>query len=245
MSEVTAKSLTPEQIQVKLIQKLEPSGWAEFLRGFLRSGDFIKLLEFLIQENHEGRRFTPALKQLFRAFELCPLSTTKVVVIGQDPYPQPLVADGIAFSCGNTQRAEASLRYMLKAIDKSVPEEDRMGVDFPEKCDLSRWSSQGVLLLNSALTTELTKVGKHTQEWKPFMEYLIDLLNFRQSGLVWVLMGKQAQQFEGLIGDHHTVLTCTHPAFAAYQKITDWDCNDVFNRVNRQLIDYKKDKILW
>jgi uracil-DNA glycosylase len=245
MSEVTAKTLSPEQIQLKLIEKLEPSGWAEFLRGFLKSNDFTKLVEFLITENQEGRRFTPALKQLFRAFELCPVSQTKVIIIGQDPYPQPLVADGIAFSCGNTLKAEASLRYMLKAIDTTVPEQDRAKVDFPEKCDLERWSKQGVLLLNSALTTELTKVGKHTEQWKPFMEYLIDMLNFKQSSLIWALMGKQAREFEGMIGDHHAVFSCTHPAFAAYQKVTHWDCSDVFNKVNQQLVDYKKFKILW
>lgn len=245
MSEVTAKSLTPEQIQMKLIQKLEPSGWAEFLRGFLRSDDFVNLIRFLVDENQAGRRFTPSLKQLFRAFELCPLASTKVVMVGQDPYPQPMVADGVAFSCGNTQKAEASLRYIFKAIEGTVPEDDRMFVDFPDKCDLGRWSEQGVLVLNSALTTQLSKTGMHVAQWRPFMEYLIDMLNFKQSGLVWVLMGKQAQSFDGIIGEHHTVLTCTHPAFAAYQKLSFWDCNDVFNKVNKQLVDYKKDKILW
>lgn len=245
MSEVTAKTLTPEQVQYKLIQKLEPSGWAEFLRGFLKSDDFTRLITFLMDENQAGRRFTPSLKQLFRAFELCPVKDVRVVIIGQDPYPQPMVADGIAFSCSNTTKAEASLRYIIKAIEKDVPESDRDPVDYPEKQDLSRWSKQGVLVLNSALTTELTKSGAHVAQWRPFMEYLIDMLNFKQSGLVWVLMGKQAQSFDGIIGEHHTVLTCTHPAFAAYQKVTHWDCNDVFNKVNQQLLEYKKDKILW
>lgn len=244
MSEVKDK-LTPEQIKVKLIEKLRPSGWANLLKGHLQSEDFQAIINFLISENQEGRRFTPSLKLLFRAFELCPLEQTKVIILGQDPYPQPLVADGIAFSCSNTQKPEASLRYMLGAIERTVPFEDQDVTDAETRYNLSRWSKQGVLCLNTALTTELTKVGKHVKEWVPFMEYLIDMLNFNQSGLIWVLMGKQAQGYESLIGEQHNVITCTHPAYAAYLKAKEWDCNDVFNKVNQQLLEYKKEKIKW
>lgn len=244
MSEVK-QILSVSEIQQRLIEKLKPSGWAEFLRAHLQSDDFTRVIQFLLAEHADGRRFTPALKQLFTAFERCPLDKVKVVLIGQDPYPQPLVADGMAFSCGNTHKPEASLRYMIGAIEQTVPFEDK-GVTDPETMyDLTRWADQGVLLLNSAFTTEVTKTGKHVHVWKPFMEYLIDMLNFRQAGLIWVLMGKQAQSYEALIGEHHKVLTCTHPAFAAYQRLREWDCNDVFNKVNQQLVDYKKDKILW
>lgn len=234
-----------KQIKDKLIGKLVDSGWASFLRAHLRSSEFESIIDFLVNENQEGRRFTPPLKQLFRAFEECPLDKIKVVIIGQDPYPQPLVADGIAFSCSNTNKAEASLRYMLRAIEDTVALEDRDPVENEERLDLVRWSHQGVLMLNSALTTEVSKIGKHVDTWKPFMEYLLDMLNFQETGLVWALMGKQAQQYEAFIGDHHTVLKSTHPAYAAYQKQFNWDCNDIFNKINLQLVDYKKEKILW
>ena len=77
------------------------------------------------------------------------------------------------------------------------------------------------------------------------MEYLIDTLNFQQSGLIWVLMGKQAQQYESLIGDHHYVIKSTHPAYAAYMKQNDWDCSDIFNKINLKLVENKQEKILW
>lgn len=244
MSEIKEK-LSAEQIRDKLIEKLGPSGWAEFLRGFLKSGDFDSIVEYLVKENEAGRRFTPALKQLFTAFEQCPVDKVKVVLIGQDPYPQPRVADGMAFSCGNTLKPEASLRYMLRAIEATVAPEHRQEVDDISKCNLDRWAKQGILLLNTALTTEVTKTGKHTDVWRPFLEYVIDMLNFKQSGLIWVLMGKQAQSFDSIIGEHHLVSTTTHPAFAAYQKLHSWDCGDVFNKVNAQLTDLKKERILW
>jgi uracil-DNA glycosylase len=239
------EKLSTEQIRNKLIGKLVESGWASFLRAHLRSSEFESIIDFLINENQEGRRFTPALKQVFRAFEECPVDKVKVIMIGQDPYPQPLVADGVAFSCSNTNKAEASLRYILRAVENTVALEDRDAVDEIEKLNLVRWSHQGVLMLNSALTTEVGKVGKHVEQWKPFMEYLIDMLNFQQAGLIFVLMGKQAQQYEALIGDHHTVIKSTHPAYAAYMKVFNWDCNDIFNKINLQLVEYKKEKILW
>jgi uracil-DNA glycosylase len=244
MSEIKEK-ISVEQVQQKFIDKLSTSGWTHLLKGHLFSSEFTDILNFLINENHEGRRFTPAFKQLFRAFEECPVDKVKVIMIGQDPYPQPLVADGIAFSCSNTNKAEVSLRYMKTAIEMTVPFEDKDILDETTENDLVRLSHQGVLMLNSALTTEVTKVGKHVNAWKPFMEYLIDSLNFQQAGLIWVLMGKQAQQYEALIGEHHTVLKCTHPAYAAYIKSHTWDCNDIFNKINQQLLDYKKEKIKW
>lgn len=232
-------------VQEKLVEKLRPSGWAEFLRSHLQSSDFTSIIQHLLDEYKAGRRFTPNLKQLFTAFELCPLDKVKVVIIGQDPYPQPMVADGMAFSCGNTGKPEASLRYIMGAIEATVPFEDKAVTDPETVYSLSRWAEQGVLLLNTALTTEVTKTGKHTDVWKPFMEYLIDMINFKQAGLVWGLMGKHAHQYEALIGEHHTVLKSTHPAFAAYMKSPLWDCSDIFNKINQQLVEYKKDKILW
>ena len=244
MNEIKEK-LSVEQIQQKLIDKLQDSGWGHFLRGHLFSTEFTKILEFLVNENVEGRRFTPSLKQVFRAFTECSLDKVKVVLLGQDPYPQPLVADGVAFSCSNTKKPEASLRYIMGAIESTVPFEDRAVLDDDNKFNLDRWSHQGVLVLNTALTTEVGKTGKHVTQWKPFMEYLIDMLNFQQSGLVWGLMGKQAQAYDSLIGDHHSVLKSTHPAYAAYIKSARWDCNDLFNKINQQLVDNKREKIRW
>jgi len=244
MHEIKEK-LSVEQIQQKFIERLSPSGWSHLLRGYLFSSDFTNMLEFLINENQEGRRFTPAFKQLFRAFEECPVDKLKVIMIGQDPYPQPLVADGISFSCSNTNKAEASLRYILNAVIDTVPAADQDVIDDLTKFNLVRWSNQGVLMLNSALTTEIGKTGRHVDQWKSFINYIIDMLNFQQSGLVYCLMGKQAQSFEDIISENHAVIKSTHPAHAAYLKQHKWDCNDIFNRINLQLADYKKEKILW
>jgi uracil-DNA glycosylase len=218
-----------EEIKQKIIEKLEPSGWTSKLRGFIKSSDFDKIIQRLYDLRQDGKRFTPPLKTVFTAFEKCPVKNLKVVLIGQDPYPYINVADGMAFSCSITGKPQVSLKYIFHAIEQTVHQ------DWPtyQDPDLSRWSEQGVLLLNSALTCEIDKPGVHFPIWKDFMAYLIDMLNFTDSGLVFILLGKQAQELESLIGPNHYILKASHPASAAHNGTNIWDCNDVFNQTNK------------
>jgi uracil-DNA glycosylase len=222
------ESVNLEEIKQKLIDKLEPSGWANKLRGFTQSSDFDKILDVLYKLRESGKRFTPPLKHVFRAFEECPHNKLKVVMIGQDPYPYINVADGLAFSCSITEKPQPSLKNMFEAIDSTVYDNEHREYD----CDLSRWAKQGVLLLNSALTCEIDKIGSHYSIWKEFIAYTMDILNYTDSGLIFVLMGKQAQELEGMIGEHHHIIKVSHPASAAYTKTT-WDCGNMFNEINK------------
>ena len=217
-----------EEIKQKLIEKLEPSGWTSKLRFFIKSSDFDKILQTLHFLREDGKRFTPPLKQVFRAFEECPVNKLKVIIVGQDPYPYLGVADGLAFSCSMTSKVQPSLNNIFEAIEHTVYE------DFPTYQDpnLTRWANQGVLLLNSALTCQIDKPGTHYSVWKDFMAYTMDILNYTDTGLIFVLMGKQAQELESMLGEHHHILKVSHPASAAYTKTT-WDCKDVFNEINK------------
>lgn len=217
-----------EEIKLKLIEKLQPSGWASKLKGFIQSSDFDKILSELHKLREDGKRFTPPLKQMFSAFENCPHNKLKVIMIGQDPYPHFGIADGMAFSCSNTGKAQPSLKNIFEAINTTVY--DEWPID--QNPDLTRWANQGVLLLNSALTCQIDKVGSHYAIWKDFIAYIMDILNFTDSGLIFVLMGKQAQELEGLIGEHHHIIKVSHPASAAYTKTT-WDCSNMFNEINK------------
>jgi uracil-DNA glycosylase len=217
-----------EEIKLKLIDRLQTSGWASKLRGFIQSSDFDKILQTLYKLREDGKRFTPPLKQVFRAFEECPVNKLHVIIIGQDPYPNFGVADGLAFSCANTGKPQPSLQKIFEAVEHTVYQ------DYPthQDPDLTRWANQGVLLLNSALTCEIDKVGSHYNVWKEFIAYAMDILNFTDSGLIFVLMGKQAQELEGLIGEHHHIIKTTHPAYASYTKQA-WDCENMFNEINK------------
>jgi len=215
------------EIKEKLIEKLRPSGWATKLKSYIQSSDFDKILSELYNLREDGKRFTPPLKQVFRAFEECPADNLKVIMIGQDPYPQIGVADGLAFSCGNTMKPQPSLKNIFEAVETTVYQEWPTHQD----PDLTRWANQGILLLNRALTCEIDKVGSHYDIWDDFLMYVLDILNFTSSGLIFVLLGAKAQELETLIGPNHYIIKASHPASAAYTKTT-WDCNDLFNRVN-------------
>lgn len=217
-----------EEIKLKLIERLRQSGWANKLRGFLQSSEFDKILAELYRLREDGKRFTPPLKTVFRAFEECPHDKLKVIMIGQDPYPQLGVADGLAFSCSLTQRVQPSLRNIFEAVDATVYDNEHREYDV----DLTRWANQGVLLLNSALTCQVDKVGSHYAIWQEFISYAMDILNFTDTGLIFVLMGKQAQELESMIGQHHYIIKVSHPASAVYTKSV-WDCKDVFNEINK------------
>ena len=157
-----------------------------------------------------------------------------------------IVADGIAFSCGNTKKQQPSLKFIFKAVNKTVYSDKKDITTFDP--DLTRWSNQGVLMLNTSLTTEIDKIGKHIPIWDPFIKYLIDMLNSKDKDYVWVLIGKQAQENEDLIDNilrNTQILKCSHPASAAYKKDEDWNCNDIFNQVNNTLLYNKKSKIIW
>lgn len=238
---------TAEEYAKKLYEMLKPSGWHDILKGFLLSEDFVKIMTTLEKCVAEDKRFTPPLKQVFNAFMECPYNKTRIIMLGQDPYPQLGVADGIAFSCGNTKKPELSLRYMLHAVNDTVYQGKKDTKTFDP--DLRRWSNQGVLLLNTALTTEINKIGKHLDIWQPFIAYLVDMLNTSDNDYVWVFMGKKAQQYEDLVDNilnNTLLLQCSHPASAAYAKSASWDCNNIFNTVNQHLKEQRKlPEIIW
>jgi uracil-DNA glycosylase len=228
-----------KDIQQKLYEKLKPSGWADKLKGYLLSDEFYQVLETLYNEANEGHRFTPVLKDLFRAFEECPYDQLKVVVVGQDPYPKANAADGIAFSCSKNGVMQASLRYIFSDLKETIDPE------YVENIDLKRWSNQGVLMLNTALTTRIGKIGMHIELWRPFMNYLFDMLNSYNPGTLYVFMGNKAKAWKDHVNKNNFKFFTTHPASAAYTGKRRWDSGDVFNKVNQVLKEYHNTEIVW
>jgi uracil-DNA glycosylase len=229
-----------EEIKQKMFDKLEPSGWSRILKSFIFSSEFDEILTKLWNLSQEDKRFTPPLKQVFRAFEECPYDKLQVVFIGQDPYPQLGVADGISFSCSNTGKVQPSLKYIFEEIERTVFQ----GFPSYQDPDLKRWSNQGILMLNTALTVEVGNIGSHYSIWKPFTAYLLDWLNNYNPGLVYVYMGKKAEEWSELTNDNNHKFIVKHPASAAYTG-GKWDSMDVFNKVSAVVKENSGIKINW
>ena len=218
------EKLELDKIVDKLYEDLIPSGWARVLRSFMYSSDFKNILQTLAQESSLDRRFTPPLRDVFRAFKECPYEELKVVIVGQDPYPTIDVADGIAFSCSKTMKLQPSLKFMLSEVNRTVYN----GEPISNSPDLTRWANQGILMLNTALTTQINKVGMHYNIWKPLLNYLFDFLSNYNNGLVYIYMGKEASTWADSVNDNCYKLFCAHPASAVYNKFRSWDSKDVF-----------------
>jgi len=236
----TLNTVNLDEIKLKLFEKLKPSGWADKLKTFIMSEDFDKILKQLLKEAQQGNRFTPVVKQLFRAFEECPYKDLKVVMIGQDPYPHINAADGIAFSCSNLNKIEASLKYMYQELESTVYKDG-----FTWDPDLKRWSNQGILMLNSSLTTTINKVGQHYKIWQPFIAFVLDILMYNNPGIIYVFMGKKAQEWADSIPDNNFKIMTSHPASAAHAQLEKWDSGDMFNKVSVLVKQQFNEKIVW
>ena len=223
-----------QEIKQKLFNKFAINGWDKVFRSFVYSTDFDNILTKLWELSNDNKKFTPPLKQVFRAFEECPYDNLQVVIIGQDPYPQLGVADGISFSCSNTNKLQPSLKFILQEVDRTVYDNHVISEDL----DLKRWSNQGVLMLNTALTTEVSIIGSHYDIWRPFTTYLLDWLNINKSELVYVYMGKKAEEWSSMTDDTNIKYFVKHPASAAYNG-SKWDSKDLFNKINLHK------KIIW
>jgi len=230
-----------KDIQQKLYERLKDSEWSGVLKSFVLSQDFYNILDNLYKDSTSGKRFTPPLKNVFRAFEECPFDKLQVVFIGQDPYPKLGVADGISFSCGITKKPQPSLRYIFEEIEKTVHQEFPSGQD----PDLTRWANQGILMLNTALTCEVGNIGSHIDLWKPFTEYLLQTINDRYTGVIYILLGKKAEAWEHLIDKKNNwIFKCKHPAAAAYSG-GKWDSENLFVKVNELLHNQYGEKVIW
>jgi len=233
--------MTLKEIQHKIYEKLIPSGWGDKLKMFLLSDEFYSILKTLHDQSQDGKKFTPVLKDLFRAFEECPYKDLKMVMIAKDPYPRVNVADGILFSCSKTGRPQPSLELIFKELEATVYPDG-----YTWDPDLKRWSNQGILMLHTSLTTELNKIGSHEKLWEPFIAYLFDILNTNNTGIVYIFFGEHIKEWRKKISSENNYKFFTsHPISGNYTKFKQWNSGNLFNAVNDVMHKMYNEKIEW
>jgi uracil-DNA glycosylase len=177
-------------------------GYEEHFSSF----DFTELDEFLVNESKENAIYPP-MPQIYTAFKLCPLDKVNVVIIGMDPYYGEGQAMGLAFSVSSDCAVPQSLRNIYKEL-----EDDGYPVEDPNNGDLSKWSDQGVLLINAALTVRDGKSGSHSNEWSAFAQALLSFISSNKDFLVVVLWGGNAQKLEKCFNSRHKIIKSAHPS---------------------------------
>ena len=189
----------------------------EYFGRWMRVIDKRELESVLSKLGPEYKRkpICPTQSDVFKAFEVCPYDKLKVVMLGQDPYPQKGVATGILF--GNKEGTrDKDLSPSLQIIKEAA-----INFEIPHNCiifdpTLESWAKQGILMINSALTVEMNKIGSHVMLWRPFIASLLKKLSENDTGIIYVLFGKQAQTFKPYINKQfNTVLEENHPAYFA------------------------------
>lgn len=189
---------------------------------------------------------TPSIENWFNWCRATPLNNIKIVILGQDPYFKAGWAHGLSFSC--LSGVPPSLKNIYKCLLRY-----KLIHTIPKHGDLTSWSTQGILLLNSALSTKIGKAGDHMGMWLPYTQLIIKKIckyhynNGEQ--LIFMLWGKFAQNFHHFIDcDFHIILNWLHPSPLA-QRVSDkkllfTNC-DHFLHANTFLTDDDKKPIDW
>ena len=231
-----------------------PKDWQALLGNYFDSSDWINLASNLQAVlDVDPSMIRPEPSQFFRALKLTPVDSVKVVILGQDPYHSPGLAQGLAFSIPdniptNSRTFPSSLRNISKALALE-------GFGYLPNGDLHHWANQGVLLLNTALSVHLGQAGSHTTiGWKTLIDRLISALAIQKPNLVWMLWGGHAQSKLSLIesGVDQLVLQSSHPSGLGVYK-TDKpflepggqaSCGH-FSKSNHWLISHSMTPIQW
>ncbi len=187
--------------------KIEPT-WRDALQNEFDQDYFASLARTLHAEKAAGRTIFPPGGEIFRAFDLCPLDQTRVVILGQDPYHGYGQAMGLCFSVPQGIPAPPSLKNIFREIETDL------GITMSGSPDLTPWARQGVLLLNAVLTVRAGEPTSHSGiGWERFTDAAIHTVSVRREGVVFMLWGNYARSKASLIdSSRHLVLEAAHPS---------------------------------
>lgn len=217
----------------------------EYFGGWTKVIDKTELNHVLsvLSKEYLSKSVCPNQTDVFKAFKLCPFENLKIVFLGQNPYPQKGVATGILF--GNKKEVlEEDLSPSLKIIKEAIInfEIPHNNVIFDQT--LENWAKQGILMINSALTVEMNKIGSHVMLWRPFISKLLKNLSESLCSIVYVLFGKQAETFNPYINKKFNhVLKIEHPAYFARNRIKM--PHYLFTEIDKKLNDIYGYSIKW
>ena len=214
------------------------NSWKSALAGEFGKPYFESLVRFLHEEKASGRKIFPPGSQIFKAFELTPVDSVKVVILGQDPYHGLGQAHGLSFSVPDGVPAPPSLKNIFKEIESDL------GIRMSGYPNLEKWARQGVLLLNAVLTVRSGEAASHSRiGWQEFTDAAIKYISDNCEGVIFMLWGNFARAKRELIDNtRHHVLEAAHPSPLARGAF--FGCRH-FSQANTLLEAQGKSKIDW
>jgi uracil-DNA glycosylase len=201
--------------------------------------DYMQSLQQFLQSEKQKKTLYPDESEYFNALNATPFSQVKVVILGQDPYHGEGQAHGLSFSVKPGVKIPPSLMNIYKELNMDL------GITPVDHGYLLPWAEQGVLLLNSVLTVEARKPGSHQDKgWETFTDKIIEMINEKHEGVVFMLWGAYAQKKGRHIDrEKHCVLESVHPSpLSAYRGFLG--CQH-FSKANKYLTRIGKEPIKW
>jgi uracil-DNA glycosylase len=213
------------------------AGWRAL--PFFADGSADAIAEVLDRRIAAGAQVLPPSPAIFTSLTLTPLERVKVVILGQDPYPTPGDAHGLAFSYVGRRRLPPSLKTILAEMA------DDLGCPALGSGDLSHWARQGVLLLNTAMTVEAGAAGAHMRlGWAALADQAVAAVSAQRPAVAFLLWGGPARKRAALIDrDKHLVLECGHPS--PLNRLNDFRGTRPFSRANAWLAARGEGAIEW
>ena len=212
--------------------------WKALLQEEFDKPYFEELVTF-VKAEYGSRQIFPAARNIFRAFDKCPLDKLKVVIIGQDPYHGDGQANGLCFSVDDGVDFPPSLRNIFKEVSED------MGKPIPASGNLDRWAEQGVLMLNAVLTVRAHEAASHAgRGWEQFTDAVVRKIAEQKQGVVYMLWGSYAQR-KGAIANSasNLILKSVHPSpLSSYRGF--FGCRH-FSCANEYLRSIGKEEIVW
>ena len=218
--------------------RISPS-WNALLSSEFEKPYFQALTAFVKKEYSEHTCY-PKGKEIFAAFDKCPVENLKVVLLGQDPYHGEGQANGLSFSVRDGIAHPPSLVNIFREIEEDLK------LPYPESGNLSRWAEQGVLLLNATLTVRANTAGSHQgQGWETFTDAVIKCISDNCQHIVFLLWGSFAKKKIAWIDTQkHCVLSSGHPSPLSANR-GYWFGNKHFSKTNAYLTSVGKQAIDW
>lgn len=225
------------------------ASWKDALKEEFEKDYFIKLTEFVRNEYRQHTCYPPG-NEIFNAFNLCPLSKVKVVILGQDPYHGEGQAEGLCFSVKTGIALPPSLINIFKEVKDDIgtrPQiiKDLQGKDMYDG-SLRRWAQQGVFLLNTCLSVRQHEAFSHSRHgWESFTDAVIKIISEKQEHVAFMLWGGPARSKKKIIDtSKHLVLESVHPSPLSANR-GGWFGNHHFSHCNAWLQEKGLTPIVW
>jgi uracil-DNA glycosylase len=222
---------------MRLVKEL--GDWGRQLEPILTS-DYMKKLGAHLSAGYKKKMVYPKADSIFDSFKKCQFKNIKVVIIGSEPV-NDCRSTGLAF--GNTYETTSvspDLAKIWETVENNYKEELILDFDIT----LESWAKQGVLLLNTSLTSQKYKKFAHQKQWQQFTNEVIATISREKKDVIFLLWGNEAKKLDMLIDkEKHYVLKATNPLFEGVN-IRRWD-NNHFVEVNNILKSFNKPLIRW